>query len=87
MFIKEWAKLGKTISQLKAVLLISAHWLIRGIAITAMPFPKTIHDFGVFPKELFAVQYRNPGLASETVRLIKSTTVGLNHDWRLDAGT
>lgn len=55
-----------------------------------MDFPKTIHDFGGFPKELFAVQYPAPGnpvLAKETASLIHSTKVELDHDWGLDHGT
>ena len=51
--------------------------------------PKTIHDFGGFPKELFAVQYPangSPELAKETKELIKSTEVGLDYQWGLDHG-
>jgi 4,5-DOPA dioxygenase extradiol len=73
-----------------AVLVISAHWFTKGIKITAMDFPKTIHDFGGFPKELFDVQYPAPGnpvLAKKTVGLIHSANVELDHDWGLDHGT
>ncbi|TDE17655.1 4,5-DOPA-extradiol-dioxygenase [Dyadobacter psychrotolerans] len=90
VFTEEWKKLGETIQVPKAVLIVSAHWLTKGTRITAMPFPATIHDFGGFPKELFAVQYPAPGdplLALETSQLVKSTNVGLDHDWGLDHGT
>lgn len=73
-----------------AVLVVSAHWFTQGTKITAMDFPKTIHDFGGFPPELFAVQYPAPGnpeLAKETASLIHSAKVELNHDWGLDHGT
>ena len=89
-FSQRWLALGKEISQPKAVLCISAHWLTRGTHITAMQHPATIHDFGGFPKALFDVQYPAPGnprLAGELKELIKSTDVGLNHDWGLDHGT
>ncbi|GAB3893201.1 4,5-DOPA dioxygenase extradiol [Spirosoma agri] len=89
-FSSYWGQLAKEIPVPKAVLVISAHWLSRGTHITAMDFPKTIHDFGGFPKALFDVQYPAPGslaLAKETAGLIHSTVVGLDHDWGLDHGT
>ncbi|RZL37340.1 MAG: 4,5-DOPA dioxygenase extradiol [Pedobacter sp.] len=89
-FSRTWSKFGKEIPKPKAVLVISAHWLTRGTYITAMPNPKTIHDFGGFPQQLFDVQYPapgNPNLAAATSQLITSTDVGLDHDWGLDHGT
>nr|WP_191906878.1 4,5-DOPA dioxygenase extradiol [Adhaeribacter soli] len=88
-FSRKWTQLGKEIPTPKAVLVVSAHWLSKGTRITAMDFPKTIHDFGGFPKELFAVQYPAPGspsIAKETASLIKSTQVVEDHDWGLDHG-
>ena len=89
-FSRTWAKFGNEIPKPKAVLVISAHWLTNGTHITAMENPKTIHDFGGFPQELFDVQYPakgSPELAKATSKLITSTTVGLDHDWGLDHGT
>ena len=89
-FSQRWKQIGKEIPKPTAVLCISAHWLTRGTHITAMQKPKTIHDFGGFPKDLFDVQYPapgNPALAQTTVDLIKKTPVGLDHDWGLDHGT
>ena len=88
-FSRRWAELGKEIPQPRAVLCISAHWLTRGTHVTAMPQPKTIHDFGGFPEELYQVRYEAPGdpeLARETAQLIRETQVGLDHDWGLDHG-
>ncbi|WP_266206306.1 4,5-DOPA-extradiol-dioxygenase [Pontibacter kalidii] len=88
-FTQKWKELAKDIPTPKAVVVVSAHWLSKGTRITAMDFPKTIHDFGGFPQELFAVQYKAPGspeIAKETAALIKSATVEMDHDWGLDHG-
>ncbi len=89
-FSRRWTSIAKEIPIPKAVLVISAHWFTKGTQITAMEFPKTIHDFGGFPEALYQVQYPAPGnaaLAKETVALIKTTQVELDHDWGLDHGT
>ena len=89
-FSQRWRKMAEEIPTPSAVLVISAHWLSLGTRITAMDFPKTIHDFGGFPQALFDVQYPAPGdrkVAEETASLITSTQVELDHDWGLDHGT
>ena len=89
-FSKRWKQMGKEIPTPKAVVVISAHWLTKGTFVTAMPNPKTIHDFGGFPQALFDVQYPAPGepeLATEIQRLIANPAVELDHDWGLDHGT
>ena len=88
-FSRRWKKMAEEIPTPSAVLVVSAHWLSRGTRITAMDFPKTIHDFGGFPQTLFDVQYPAPGdrkVAEETASLITSTEVELDHDWGLDHG-
>lgn len=89
-FSRRWTQMAKEIPEPKAVLVISAHWFTAGTKITAMDFPKTIHDFGGFPQELFDVQYPAPGnalLAKETAALLHTAHVELDHDWGLDHGT
>lgn len=88
-FVAGFRKAGIGIPEPTAVLCISAHWETRGTFITAMKSPKTIHDFGGFPKELYAVQYRapgKPGLAREIKSMIKTTEAGLDESWGLDHG-
>lgn len=88
-FSSNWAGVARDIPVPKAVLVVSAHWFTKGTHITAMDFPRTIHDFGGFPQALFDVQYPapgNPDLAKETAGLIRTTDVGLDHDWGLDHG-
>ena len=89
-FSKRWQQMGKEIRKPKAVVVVSAHWLTKGTLVTAMPNPKTIHDFGGFPQALFDVQYPasgSPELASEIQKLITNPAVELDHDWGLDHGT
>ncbi len=89
-FSQRWKAMAKEIPVPAAVLVVSAHWFTKGTQITAMDFPKTIHDFGGFPQALFDVQYKAPGnpiLAKETAELLHSAHVELDHDWGLDHGT
>ena len=88
-FVQGFRKVAKEITRPTAVLCVSAHWETRGTFVTAMVKPKTIHDFGGFPKKLYDVQYPatgNPGLAKETKNIIKKTEVGLDYKWGLDHG-
>ncbi len=89
-FTRQWKKTAREIPLPKAVLCISAHWLTQGTFVTAMEKPKTIHDFGGFPRELYRVQYPAPGspaLAEETRQLVKGMPVQLDQDWGLDHGS
>ena len=88
-FVQGWRNIGTSLPKPNAILCISAHWETRGTYVTAMEKPPTIHDFGGFPDELFAVEYPAPGspqLALETKNIIKKTEVGLDEKWGLDHG-
>lgn len=91
-YTRTLAKLGRELlsPQLpRAILVISAHWTTRGTYVTRMPHPKTIHDFGGFPRELFEVQYPAPG-SPEIADLIRTTLPSVGADeaeWGLDHGT
>jgi len=88
-FVQGFRKMGKEISRPRAILCISAHWETRGTRVTAMAQPRTIHDFGGFPPELYEVQYPAPGdprLAGQTRDLVRKTEVSLDDQWGLDHG-
>ncbi len=85
-----WRRLGQALPRPKAILAISAHWLTRGTGVTVMPAPRTIHDFGGFPQELYEVQYPAPGspeLAARIRDLLRPVEVALDHSWGFDHGT
>ena len=89
-YTKAWTAIGQTIPRPKAVLTVSAHWYLPGTFVTAMPTPRTIHDFGGFPRELYEVQYPAPGdpdLAQRVNKLLDPVSVGLDLGWGLDHGT
>jgi 4,5-DOPA dioxygenase extradiol len=88
-FVQGFRKVGNEIPKPESILCISAHWETRGTYVTAMPQPRTIHDFGGFPRELYEVNYPAPGnpeLAMETKDNVTLTEVGLDQKWGLDHG-
>ena len=89
-YTRAWAEIGRSIPRPKAILSISAHWYVPGTAVTAMSKPRTIHDFGGFPPELYRVSYPAPGnseLARRVQSLLEPVSVDLDQEWGLDHGT
>ncbi len=90
LYTKGWAEIGQEIPRPKAILCVSAHWYVPGSAVTISTAPRTIHDFGGFPRELFEVQYPAPGdpdLARRVQKLLAPIPVVADDRWGLDHGT
>jgi len=88
-FTAGWRSVGESIVTPRAILCVSAHWETKGTLITAMPQPRTIHDFCGFPEQLYSVQYPAPGsqhVASETREQLSHVKVELDQNWGLDHG-
>lgn len=88
-FTTGWHSMVESITIPRAILCISAHWETDGTMVTAMPQPRTIHDFFGFPDRLFRVQYPAPGslqTAFETRDEVQSVDLGLDQTWGLDHG-
>ena len=89
-YTEAWKQIGSSMPRPSAILAVSAHWYIRGTAVTAMETPRTIHDFGGFPRALFEFQYPAPGspaLAQRVRDLLAPLDVRADEDWGLDHGT
>ena len=89
-YTRGWAAIGREIPRPSAIVCVSAHWYLPGTAVTAMAAPRTIHDFGGFPAELYQFKYPAPGepeLAGRIRSVLAPTAVGLDTRWGLDHGT
>jgi 4,5-DOPA dioxygenase extradiol len=89
-YTEAWTALGRDLPRPRAILSVSAHWYRPGVAVTAMPAPPTIHDFGGFPRELHEYRYPAPGdpaLARRVKSLLAPVQVELDQEWGLDHGT
>lgn len=89
-FTEAWSMIGQRVGKPRAILSISAHWYVPMSGVTVSTNPRTIHDFGGFPEDLFRVQYPAPGdpaLAARVQELLAPVPVTADSRWGLDHGT
>ncbi len=89
-YTEAWSAIGNSIPRPKSILAISAHWYPPATLVTALERPRTIHDFGGFPRPLYEVSYPAPGdldLCKRVQQLLSPVPVGLDQRWGLDHGT
>lgn len=98
-FRRSWQALGAEFGvkwpKPQLIVCISAHWRTQGWWLTGMARPKTIHDFGGFPQELFDQQYPAPGAPETALQISQairqpgtSSPLALDRqEWGLDHGT
>jgi len=84
-----WRRIGASLPKPRAIVAISAHWYVPGVAVTAMPLPPTIHDFAGFPQPLFDFRYRavgDPAMAGRVSALLQPLAVEMDQRWGIDHG-
>lgn len=86
-YARAWSALGRALPKPKAILCVSAHWYLPGTLVTAVEQPRTIHDFGGFPRPLYEVQYPAPGDLALCERVRELTGARFDDQWGLDHGT
>ena len=89
-YTEAWRLIGKQLPRPKGILSVSAHWFVPQTGVTVSTAPRTIHDFGGFPRELYQLRYPAPGdpdLARRVQRMLAPLPVTLDNSWGLDHGT
>ncbi len=87
VYTRGWRQLCSTFPKPRAVLCVSAHWYVPYTAVTAVQSPRTIHDFGGFPRELFEFQYPAPGSPEVALEVHDLVGATLDNEWGLDHGS
>ncbi len=68
-YTRSLQKLSASFPRPKAILVVSAHWLTHGTAVTGNTAPEQMYDFYGFPDELYGVEYNAPG-SPDTARQV-----------------
>lgn len=79
------AALGGILAKPRAVVVVSPHWMTRGLSVTAAAQPRTIHDFGGFDPALYDIEYPAPGDPA-LARRVADLLQGSGWSVALDAG-
>lgn len=83
-------ELGKELQthfDVKAALIVSAHWCTKGTFVNVSPDQKQIYDYYGFPEEYYKVKYHAKGapeIAHELKKIVPS--IAETTDWGLDHG-
>ena len=89
-FSRAWAEMGANVPAPRAILVVSAHWMTRGVSLVHVGGrPRTIHDFRGFPAELHAIDYPAHGAPEEaqaTLELLRHHHAEPDREWGLDHG-
>jgi 4,5-DOPA dioxygenase extradiol len=88
------SQLGRDLPPLKAIAVISPHWMTRGASVCVAESPETIHDFGGFDPRLYQMQYpvnnALDGIKYANIAINLLANAGWNpiatHRWGLDHG-
>lgn len=85
-FTHALAALAAGLPRPEAILVVSAHWLTRGTLVLGAPNPRTLHDFGGFPRELYEIQYPAPGAPAyaDRVSALLAPSAAVDTAWGLD---
>jgi 4,5-DOPA dioxygenase extradiol len=89
-YTEAWRRMGTKVPRPRAILCVSAHWFVPTTSVTISTAPRTIHDFGGFPRELYEVRYPargDPALARRVQQMLAPLPVELDDSWGLDHGT
>ena len=88
-FTNHLKSLGQSIPTPKKILMISAHWMTKGVQLQASTNPKMIYDFYGFPEALYKINYPAKGdafLANQIKLDLHGYQAELDHEWGFDHG-